>query len=264
MKIALVQITSTLDPGDNLDKIRSFIPQIKEQNCQAVFLPEVFYSMSDATKPTPHLVRNGNEHFHEIQKLVKDLGCYVLGGTVAYDDDGIVRNRCLNFNSDGELIAEYDKVHLFSCDLSKHSSKQVLDENDIYSPGKEMNTLEFDGWKMGLSICFDLRFPEVYRLFFKEGCQLATVSSAFTKTTGKAHWHTLCRARAIENQMYIVASNQWGIHNEKISTFGHSLVIDPWGDTLADAGEGEKVVFAEIKQKRVADIRLRMDMQPRL
>ena len=124
-----------------------------------------------------------------------------------------------------------------------------------------MKVLEMGPWRMGMSICFDLRFPEMYRKYTLDyKTNLLSISSAFTFPTGKAHWHTLVRARAIENQCYVVAANQWGEHNEKMKTFGHSLIIDPWGDILADAEEGEKMITAELSLNRVREIRSRMNV----
>lgn len=259
MKIAIIQIQSLLDPEHNLRTIQNFIDQALEQGVEAVFLPEVFYSMSDATKPTPYLIDNKNEHFEKIQKLASKNKIFILGGSCATLVDGVVMNRSFNFNPEGELICEYDKINLFSCDLSNHKSNQILDENDIYGKGKDLKTFPMNEFKVGMSICFDLRFPEMYREYSRNhGCNILSISSAFTKPTGKAHWHTLCRARAIENQCYVVAANQWGVHNDKISTYGHSLIIDPWGEILADAGEGEKLITAEINIDRINEVRSRL------
>ena len=120
--------------------------------------------------------------------------------------------------------------------------------------------IEVNQFKIGLSICFDLRFPELFRNYSSQGANVLSISSAFTVPTGKAHWHTLVRARAIENQSYVVASAQWGKHNDKMSTFGHSLVVDPWGEVLVDAEEGEKIVFAEFSLDRIKSVRERLDV----
>ena len=120
--------------------------------------------------------------------------------------------------------------------------------------------IEIEGFKLGLSICFDLRFPELFRSYSSQGATVLSISSAFTVPTGKAHWHTLVRARAIENQCYVIASAQWGKHNEKMSTFGHSLIVDPWGEILADAEEGEKIIFGELSLDKIKSVRERLDV----
>jgi predicted amidohydrolase len=270
MKIAVIQLCSVLDYQKNLDKIQTFITQAKE-NCSrlgekldAVFLPEVFYSMSDGTKPTPHLVEEGNEHYQNIAKLASDNGVYLIGGTAATNLDGKVMNRTYNFDPSGKALLNYDKIHLFTLDLSKHKKKTVVDETVVYSAGNTPSLLELGEWKIGLGICFDLRFPELYRHYFSQGANIMTVASAFTVPTGKAHWKTLIRARAIENQSYVIAADQWGVHNDKLSTYGHSLVVDPWGEIIAEAGDGEGYVLADLDQDRLEQIRARLNVKPKL
>lgn len=260
MKVGVIQLQSVLDPQVNLGTIRKFLTEAKKENAQAVFLPEVFYSMSDGTKPTPFLIEGKNEHYEAIRRLAVDSGLYILGGSAATLVDGKVLNRSYNFSPDGTEIVTYDKMNLFAVDLSKHPSNTVVDEARVYTAGKTPKMLSVDGFKIGLSICFDLRFPELFRFYSHEGANVLSISSAFTVPTGKAHWHTLLRARAIENQCYVIASAQWGQHNDKLSTFGHSLVVDPWGEVLADAGEGEKIIYADLSLEKLDAVRARLNV----
>lgn len=260
MKIGVVQLRSVLDPAVNLATIRKFLEEAKKEGAKAVFLPEVFYSMSDGTKPTPYLVEGKNEHYENIRKLAVDSGLYILGGSAATNVDGKIMNRSYNFAPDGTEIAIYDKMNLFAVDLSKHPSNTVVDEARVYTAGNTPKMVSVDGFNIGLSICFDLRFPELFRNYSFQGANVLSISSAFTVPTGKAHWHTLVRARAIENQCYVVASGQWGQHNDKLSSFGHSLVVDPWGEVLVDAGEGEKIVFAELSLEKLEAVRARLNV----
>lgn len=260
MKIAAIQLQSVLDPAVNLKTIRKFMDEAKARGTEAVFLPEVFYSMSDGTKPTPYLVEGHNEHYEAIRKLATDYGMYVLGGSAATNVNGKIMNRAYNFDPAGKEIALYDKMNLFSCDLSKHPSNTVINEGSVYTAGNTAKMLTIGEWKLGLSICFDLRFPELFRSYSAKGANLLSISSAFTVPTGKAHWHTLVRARAIENQSYVVASAQWGKHNERMSTFGHSLIVDPWGEVVADAGEGEGIIYADLDLGRVEQVRNRLNV----
>lgn len=260
MKVGVIQLQSVLDPQVNLATIRKFLDVAKAENAQAVFLPEVFYSISDGTKPTPYLIDGHNEHYEAIRSLAKDSGLYILGGSAATNNAGKVMNRSYNFDPKGNELSHYDKMNLFACDLSKHPSNQIIDEGKVYTHGNKPQMIEVEGFKIGLSICFDLRFPELFRSYSSQGANVLSISSAFTVPTGKAHWHTLVRARAIENQSYVIASAQWGKHNEKLSTFGHSLVVDPWGEVLADAEEGEKIVFAELNLDRIKSVRERLDV----
>lgn len=260
MKIGVVQLKSVLDPEINLATIRNFLQDAKKEGAEAVFLPEVFYSMSDGTKPTPYLVEGKNEHYENICKLSVESGLYILGGSAATNVNGKIMNRSYNFSPDGTELMLYDKMNLFAVDLSKHPSNTVVDEARVYTAGHTPRILAIDQFKIGLSICFDLRFPELFRMYSYQGANVLSISSAFTVPTGKAHWHTLVRARAIENQCYVIASAQWGQHNEKMSTFGHSLVVDPWGEILADAGEGEKIIFAELSLEKIESVRARLNV----
>lgn len=260
MKVGAIQLQSVLDPEVNLTTIRKFLSLAKSENAKAVFLPEVFYSMSDGTKPTPHLVDGRNEHYEAIKSLARDYELYILGGSAATNFNGKVINRAFNFDPQGNELPHYDKMNLFACDLSKHSSNQIIDEGKVYTKGNSPQIIDVEGFRIGLSICFDLRFPELFRSYSSQGANVLSISSAFTVPTGKAHWHTLVRARAIENQSYVIASAQWGKHNERLSTFGHSLIVDPWGEVLADAEEGEKIIFAEMSFDRLKSVRERLDV----
>lgn len=265
MKVAVIQLCSHYNPSINLDKINKFIAMSKEQmNIEAVFLPEVFYSMSDGTRPTEYLVKEGNEHFKAIKEIAVANNVHLIGGSAATEMGGKIVNRAYNFAPDGTQLSSYDKIHLFRVDLSKHKSKTVINEADVYTAGRSPSMINIGEWRIGLGICFDIRFPELFRSYFMNGANLLTASAAFTVPTGKAHWETLLRARAIENQSYVIAAGQWGNHNERIKTYGHSLIIDPWGEIIADAGEGEGYIVADLDLERVKSIRERMDVRCRL
>ncbi len=246
MKVGVVQITSHLDPEVNLKKIRTFFDEAQKKNCRAVFLPEVFYTKSDGENQTPYLVSFDNDHFKAIEDLVSQYDFYVLGGSVVFKDQGIIRNRVLNFAPGGKTLDYYDKINLFSCDVIHEGKQLKLDEGNLYTPGNTPKIIEADEMKLGLSVCFDVRFPKLYQDYVDQGVNALSISAAFTVPTGKAHWETLVRARAIETQCFVFASCQWGKHNGKMESFGHSLIISPWGDILANGEQGEKLLVAEI------------------
>ncbi|MCK5883545.1 MAG: hypothetical protein KAG61_07635 [Bacteriovoracaceae bacterium] len=257
MKVGIIQITSLLNPVENLDKIRGFLAEAKLQQCEAIFLPEVFYSMSDGHGATPYLVDGKDEHYCAIQKLASDYGIAILGGTAATKDpeSDKVLNRNYNFSADGSDLGFYDKINIFSCDVERDGKRVVLDEGKVYSAGSKMKLIKYGPMTIGVSICFDIRYPEMYREYLRMGANVLSISAAFTVPTGKAHWETLVCARAIENQCFVIAPGQWGTHNDKIQTFGHSMIVDPWGRVLANAEEGEKLITAELDFSQIEFVR---------
>lgn len=267
MKVGAIQLRSTLDPEANLEVIRHYLTLAKKKDLQYIFLPECFYSLSDGQRPTPFLVEHGNIHYKNIQKLATDFQIHLLGGSAATLINGKIYNRSYNFSPQGVELPSYDKIHLFSCNVpdadnslkeGQGQERKVVDEGRIYASGTKGQILDLGNFKLGLAICFDLRFPEMFRDYFREGANVLSISSAFTVPTGKAHWHALLQARAIENQSYVIASAQWGKNHEKVSTFGHSLIIDPWGKILSDAGEGEGMISATLDYDYLKEVRARM------
>ena len=251
MKVAVIQFTSVLDYKENLKTLRDLFKEAVFKGAEVIFMPEVFYSMSDGSKPTPYLVEEGNEHYKEIQKLSIDFKVAQIGGSAATLHNGKVVNRAFNFDKEGNDLGHYDKIHLFACDLPD----KKISEANTYTSGSEYKMVSLGDVKVGLGICFDVRFSEMALHYRKSGAHILTFPAAFTVPTGKAHWHTLLRARAIENQCFVIASAQWGYHNEKIQTFGHSLIIDPWGDILVDLKEGIKVGVADLDFSKINHIR---------
>ena len=261
MRIAIFQLTSQLGPGHNMPKIEKAAREVKREGAEALFLPECFYSMSDGVTPTPHLVCENGQAFEKIQNIALENQIYLLGGSVAYDLDGVVVNRALNFNPRGELISFYDKRHLFACDFLRNGKRKKIDEGNLYQRGEKLLVDHIDGLKVGYGICFDLRFPVQSSQLREKGANLLTYASAFTIPTGKAHWHILLRARAIENQCFVVAAAQWGRHNSRLQSFGHSLVVNPWGEILCDLGEGEKWELVDLDLNHVCEVRRQIKLK---
>lgn len=251
MKIAVLQLTSVLDYRTNLETIHRLLKEAKSQGAIAAFLPEVFYSMGDGQSSTPFLVEEGNEHYREIQKLAVDFQMALIGGSAATLKNGKVVNRAYNFDKSGNDLGHYDKINLFACDLPD----KKISEAKTYTAGADYKMVSLEGHKIGLGICFDMRFSELGLHYRQNGAEILTYPAAFTVPTGKAHWHTLLRARAIENQCYVVAAAQWGHHNDKMQTYGHSLVVDPWGDILLDLKEGVGVGVVELDFPKIEHIR---------
>lgn len=254
MKVAVVQITSGLDPVSNLEKLKKLLKQAKDQGASAAFLPECFYSMSNGLSPTPYAIDAADancEHLRNIIDLAVSSKIDIIGGSAATLIDDKIINRTYSVRASGELLPFYDKIHLFSCKLKDKS----INEADIYTPGTSLQQLHVGPFQVGLGICFDIRYSAMAHQYRLRGADILTFSSAFTVPTGKAHWHLLNRARAIENQCYVISSAQWGQNNERISTFGHSLIVDPWGDVLVDLKEGEGVAVAELSREKIQQVR---------
>ena len=196
-----------------------------------------------------------------LAETAREHRVWLIGGTLplTLDDggakDGVAVDRVMNadlvFSPRGELAARYDKMHLFAYD----NGSERYDEGRTLRAGSTPVAFDADGVRVGLSVCYDLRFPELYRALMRPPCDLLSVPSAFTYTTGAAHWKVLLRARAIENQCYVVAAAQGGTHENGRRTFGHSLVIDPWGEVVACLDEGEGVVVAELQRERIDSVR---------
>ena len=176
----------------------------------------------------------------------------IIGGSVLLQGDkGRLRNACPVFDAAGRLLAIYDKIHLFDVEVAG----ELYRESAIVQPGDCPVMAEVGGFKTGLSICYDLRFPELYRHYAGQGCNLISMVAAFTETTGRAHWQPLLQARAIENQCYLLASAQWGRHADNRHTWGHSMIIDPWGEIVAELPEGEGVITAVLSVDKLQSVR---------
>ncbi|RWC95588.1 MAG: carbon-nitrogen hydrolase family protein [Mesorhizobium sp.] len=183
------------------------------------------------------------------RKLARELGIFLhIGSTAILRADGKLANRALLFAPDGATIASYDKIHMFDVDLDNGESWR---ESAAYEPGTEAVVAEIGGAKLGFAVCYDLRFPQLFRAEALAGADLLSVPAAFTRQTGEAHWHVLLRARAIENGAYVIAAAQGGLHEDGRETYGHSLIVDPWGRIVAEAAHDQPaVIVAEIDPAR--------------
>jgi len=256
MKVALFQFSSQLDYKENLAKIDLAAKEAHKHEAKALFLPECFYSFSDGKSITPHLVKWNNEHFKNIMNIAQANDIYLLGGSVVFEEDEKIFNRSVNFSNTGEFITHYDKINLFSI----NDPSITVDESKLYKKGKELKTFEIDQYKIGLNICFDLRFSDLAFGYKNSGCNILSYSSAFTYRTGKDHWEILLRARAIETQTFVIACNQCGLHNNAVRTYGHSMIIDPWGEVLSKAGDSEELIFANLDLDLVKSVKNRISM----
>ena len=272
MRVAAIQMVSTPTIEQNLSAAARLISQAAEKGAELIVLPEVFATLEGlsplaevgeiAHPAIPSLGATPLQDFLASQAAKHAL--VIVGGTIpllsradgSLIEDGRVRASSLVFNARGERVARYDKVHLFDVQVS--DAQAQYSESLSYEAGSELACVEVEGCQVGLSVCYDLRFGELYRQLVTLGAQLITVPAAFTAVTGAAHWEPLLRARAIENQCYIVAAAQGGRHSETRETWGHSMIIDPWGVVLDCVNTGEGIAIADIDLARIDDIRLRM------
>ncbi|MBK1714456.1 carbon-nitrogen hydrolase family protein [Rubrivivax gelatinosus] len=256
MKIAAVQMVSTPDLGRNLETAARLVAEAAGAGAQLVALPEYFCLIG--ARDTDKLAFAEPEGDGAIQRFLAGLasrhGVWLVGGTLPLraPDGERVFNRCCVFGPDGVEAAHYDKIHLFAYD----NGRERYAEATTLAAGDTPVAVQCGPLRVGLSVCYDLRFPELYRaLMTQPPCDLLCVPAAFTATTGRAHWELLLRARAVENQCYVLAPAQGGLHESGRRTWGHSLIADPWGEVLAQRDEGEGVVLAEVSAARLAEVR---------
>lgn len=260
MKIYLLQMCSGLDASSNIDFIKKQLDANRPAPGSWVFLPECFLSISDGKSVTPFHVDANEKQLDPIKSLAKDFQVYLLGGSAITKVGERFLNRCYNFSPEGKIIGTYDKMHLFCYQQDPQKKDLVIDETRFYQPGDKLQKIVINEIQIGLSICFDLRFAEMYRKYNLLGVDILSVSSAFTYNTGKDHWEILLRARAIENQAYVIACNQVGQHNANMRSFGHSMIVDPWGKVLVNMQETQGLGICEIDLSLLNTVRARMDM----
>jgi len=251
--VAAVQMVSTPVVADNLATARRLVAQAAATGAELVVLPEYWpiMGMSDSDK-VAHAEPQGAGPIQDcMAALAREHGIWLVGGTLPLvsPSEGKVLNTTLVYDPQGQEISRYDKIHLFGFNKGTES----YDEARTIVPGEAVGSFEAPFGRVGLSVCYDLRFPELFRAMGE--CALIIVPAAFTHTTGLAHWEVLLRARAIENQCYVLASAQGGLHVNGRRTFGHSMLIDPWGEVKAVLREGEGIIHGELDAGFLASVR---------
>lgn len=254
MTVAAIQMNSRVKKARNLERAETLVRQAAEAGATLVVLPELFNCLG----PFPEVLANAEsipgETSERMSHLARELGIYLCAGSLCERAaEGRGFNASLFFGPQGEALAKYRKMHLF--DIRMKGQVEITESSAMVA-GDEIVTCEMQDFRVGFATCYDLRFPELFRVLTDRGVHLICFPSAFTRVTGAAHWHTLVRARAIENQVFVVAANQTGQHTPKLESFGHSLVVDPWGRILADAGQTvDSMAIAEIDLQELVNIR---------
>ncbi|MET3856351.1 carbon-nitrogen hydrolase family protein [Rhizobium sp. OAE497] len=246
-KAAAVQMCSGVDPARNAVSMARLVREAAAQGATYVQTPEMTGMLQRDRAAAKAVLRGEADDIivRTASELAAELGIHMhVGSTAIALDDGKMANRGFLFGPDGKVLNRYDKIHMFDVDLDNGESWR---ESTAYRPGSEARVVSLPFAEMGFTICYDVRFPALFRAQAVAGAEVMTVPAAFTKQTGEAHWEILLRARAIENGVFVIAAAQAGVHEDGRETFGHSMIIDPWGRVLTSAGgTGEAVILAEI------------------
>ena len=257
LKIASIQMVSSPDLQENLNTAGRLISAATQDGAQLIVLPEYFCMMGlkDTDKVRVREPFGSGPIQEQLASFAKDNQIYLVAGTIPLEskDPGKVLNTMLAFDTAGQHIGRYDKIHLFGFQTKTERYQESETIEAGITPGILNITHNQQNWSFGLSICYDLRFPELYRAMGAVDCHI--IPAAFTYTTGKDHWEILLRARAIENQCYVLASAQGGIHLNQRRTWGHSMLIDPWGTILADLPEGEGFISGVLSKEKLNEVR---------
>lgn len=252
--VACIQNCASASLAESVAEATELVRAAHAKGARFLCLPEFFACLEKRAGTLT--VGEASEEEHRappwFRDLARQLDSWILLGSIAVRTaTGKVRNRSLLIDARGRIAARYDKLHLFDVDLAGGESYR---ESEVFEPGARAVVTATPWGSIGLSVCYDLRFPYLYRALAQAGARFLTVPAAFTRTTGEAHWHVLLRSRAIETGSYVFAPSQYGSHGEA-DTYGHSLIVDPWGRVLADAGEGPGFALAEVEPRKVEEAR---------
>ena len=255
VRVACIQPSSGQDMAENLRTACELVRAAEGEGARLIALPENVALMDHRTDAVQAWAAELESHpaIAALAEIARQTGAWIIAGSVgALATDGRVANCSVLLDGDGAIAARYDKIHMFDVDLP---NGEVYRESDSFRPGDDAVIAQTPWGGLGMSVCYDLRFPHLYRALAHGGAHLISIPAAFTKVTGEAVWHVLNRARAIECAAFVISPCMWGRHSGGRTTFGHSLIVDPWGTVLADAGEGVGYVTAEIDLDEVAKAR---------
>ncbi|MBL4693033.1 MAG: carbon-nitrogen hydrolase family protein [Magnetovibrio sp.] len=253
-KVACVQVNASTVMADNIVEACGFARAAAMLGAELVLFPENVTMMTFGADEIRAQARTEADHpaIEIFQALAQELDIWLHGGTLAIVDGDRIANRSFVFAPDGSIAAKYDKIHMFDVDLDHGESYR---ESETFAPGEDIILVGLPWGGLGLSTCYDVRFPYMYRTMAQNGAHMLAVPAAFTVPTGEAHWETLLRARAIENGSYVFAPAQTGNHFGDRKTYGHSLIIDPWGNVLAEGGTEPGIIIADVDMDLVAQVR---------
>ncbi|KAL1023420.1 hypothetical protein UPYG_G00040610 [Umbra pygmaea] len=251
-RLAVIQLHVTKVKDHNLYRARGLIKEAARQDAKMVILPECFNSPYGSSFFPQYAERIPGESSQVLSEVAKENGVYLVGGSIPEQDEGKLFNTCPVFGPDGSLLLKHRKIHLFDIDVP---GKIRFQESDTLSPGSSLSVFDTPYCKVGVGICYDMRFAELAQLYTKKGCQLLVYPGAFNMTTGPAHWELLQRARAVDNQVYVATASPARDEEASYVAWGHSTVVSPWGEVISKAGSEETVIYADIDLQYLADVR---------
>jgi predicted amidohydrolase len=255
LRVACLQMNSGNDFAANVATYDGMARKAAAAGAKLILSPEYFLMMDGTGRVMREaaLDEQGEPALSRITALARELEVWLLAGSVTLKSgEGRMCNRSVLVSADGEVVATYDKIHMFDATLPNGT---VIRESSAYRPGERAVLAQTPWGKLGMTVCYDLRFPGLFRVLAQSGAVLISVPSSFQRQTGRAHWHSLLRARAIENECFILAPAMCGDHPGNRQSYGHTLVVDPWGEIIAEGGETPEIVYAEIEPRRVAKVR---------
>uniref|UniRef100_A0A8C2BPH6 omega-amidase n=1 Tax=Cyprinus carpio TaxID=7962 RepID=A0A8C2BPH6_CYPCA len=251
-RLALVQLHVSKIKADNLGRAQKIVKEAAGQGAKVVVLPECFNSPYGTGFFAEYAEKIPGESTQVLSEAAKECGVYLVGGSIPEEDGGKIYNTCSIFGPDGKLLVKHRKIHLFDIDVP---GKIRFQESETLSPGNSLSMFETPFCKVGVGICYDIRFAELAQIYAKKGCQLLVYPGAFNMTTGPAHWELLQRGRAVDNQVYVAAASPARDESASYVAWGHSSVVNPWGEVIAKAGSEESIVYADIDLQYLADMR---------
>jgi deaminated glutathione amidase len=259
---ACLQFTAGPDPEPNLRVVSDLMRRARDTGADFIMTPEASNFIESGRRRREKARREAEDPFLAgIRAVAREMQAWLLIGSLVIDPAGEpgaepgetrLANRSFLIDAGGAIVARYDKIHMFDIDLPGGESYR---ESNAYRPGDGTVVVETPWGRLGMSVCYDLRFPQLYRALAQAGADFLAVPSVFTVPTGSAHWHALLRARAIENGCFVFAPAQWGEHTAGRRSYGHSLIVDPWGEVLAEASEGVGIISARIEAARIVEVR---------
>lgn len=263
MKVAALQLCASDDPTANLDMTLPMVQQAAEMGAQFIATPEVTNCVSSSRRHQNDVLslQERDETLAELRAAANQFGVWISVGSLALKlpDEDRFTNRSFLIAPSGRIVAQYDKIHMFDVTLSETEQYR---ESDGYRPGDRAVIADSEFGKIGMTICYDIRFPHLYRRLAKSGASILLIPAAFARPTGRAHWEVLLRARAIETGCFVIAAAQTGEHKTSLGqprkTYGHSMIVSPWGEILADAGEDQGIIYAELDLSLVESTRARV------